>query len=232
MYPNKGGYIQMTYKTLTYSKLNYIYKATMKISLFLFEKVFKGKIYGLENLNTFDSYILAMNHASYLDWLIVYSYFYKHQKIKIRFLAKEKLFKNPFWKTLMLSANCIKVPDNFNYSEFKDLRSKIIEDNVVIGIFPEGTRSHNGKIQEAHPGIVNIIKLTDKPVIPVALIGFYDLWPRSSLLPKLIKSYKSNPIINIGKPIINDPGITISRKEESTLKIMTAIANLQSVNNG
>ena len=99
----------------------------LRVFLFYFLQIEKGKVNGLENLQKYSSYILVINHVSYLDWLILYAYFKYHHRIKIKFLAKEKLFNHPVWKPLMYAADCIKVPEKYSIGSYKELSAiKII----------------------------------------------------------------------------------------------------------
>jgi 1-acyl-sn-glycerol-3-phosphate acyltransferase len=67
----------------------------------------------------------------------------------------------------------------------------------IIGIFPEGTRSPNGELLPGKEGVAKIAILTKVPVVPIGLVGCYDIWPRDKILPALFKKCK----INIGEPI-------------------------------
>lgn len=205
------------FKTL---KIQY-FKLIMKLSLLYFFKFAKGEVNGIENIRRFDEYIIAMNHVSYLDWMVIFSYYHYYQKKHVTFLAKEKLFSNLFFGPLMQCANCVCIPDNFDFKNYKELIIKLRNAKSIIGIFPEGTRSYDGKIQPPKTGIINIAQLLGLPIVPVGLKGFYEAWPRNKMLPKL-KNIKMK--INFGKPMIMPYKIYVHDKKQG---INTIMANIQ-----
>jgi len=200
------------------------FQLIMKISLFYFYKIGKGTVQGEENLDKYKSCILALNHNSYLDWMVVYAYFKYEKNITIKFLAKEKLFKHILWKPLIYASKCILVPETPSFALYRDLYVKLRKNNSIVAIFPEGTRSPNGEIQDAHGGIINIALTSKKPIIPVGLSGFYDAWPRHKKFPKMFFSKKM--IINIGSPILLGECMAPAYKKENTKKIMNSISAL------
>ncbi|OGC03164.1 hypothetical protein A2276_07120 [candidate division WOR-1 bacterium RIFOXYA12_FULL_43_27] len=174
------------------------FTTVQNISLRIFDRYCEGEIKGIENiLNLSSGFILACNHSSYLDWLILYSVFKNRFQREIVFLAKEKLFKSPLWQKLIKAANCIMVTDTgVSLSSLRKIY-KTIRTNGIVGIFPEGTRSHNGELLQAKDGIAKIAMLTGAPVIPVGIIGLYEVWPRHKLFP----SGFNKCVIKIGEPI-------------------------------
>lgn len=94
----------------------------------------------------------------------------------------------------------------------------------AIGIFPEGTRSSNGKIQEPKDGVGYILLKMNVPVVPIGLVGFYDAWSRHRRFPKIAKCS-----VNIGKPIYFDLSVFTENKYPLSLlteNIMNEIAKL------
>lgn len=128
------------------------------------------------------NFILASNHESYLDWIVLWAIFKYRYRRKVFFLAKEKLFDHWFWGMIMRHAECVKV--NNSGSKIIDERSLEFLSNNIIGIFPEGTRSRTGKLQEFKSGVVVFSKKMNSPILPVALNGFYETWPSNSKFPK------------------------------------------------
>jgi len=205
----------------------------MKLSLFIFKYIMKGEVKGEENLDIFNKYIIALNHVSYLDWMIVYSYFKFKKNIEITFLAKEKLFKSKIWKPLVICSKTIMVTNNRNISSMRILKNKV-EESKIIGIFPEGTRSLDGKIYAPQNGIAHIIQSTNTPVIPIGLKGFYEYWPRNKTLPSFFHKKNVKSEIIIGKPIISNPDIKIidnKTKSESIMKTISTLTDIEYVPN-
>ncbi len=154
-------------------------------------------INGEENTNIDGPYILAANHISYLDPIILGI----SLKKPINFLAKKEVFDNPFLGFLARNIGAIPV-DRKNASSNSLAVKKslnILNKGKVLGIFPEGTRSLDGKLLNFNSGIIKLSLKTGAPVLPVGIIGTFDIYPPKSKIPKLF--YRKKIILNIGKPI-------------------------------
>lgn len=188
------------------------------LSLLYFYIFCNGKVYNLKNVeNEFDKgFILAPNHTSYFDWLILYAIFLYKYKLKIIFFAKKKLFKHPVFCILMHRANCICV--NGNDGMNKDF-IKSIRKNKYLAIFPEGTRSRTGELVELKSGIIKVSAITMRPIIPVALCGFYRAWPPHNKFPRINKCH-----IIFGDPYI--PAVS-TRKDLTEELIADELSSLK-----
>lgn len=173
-----------------------------------------GKITGLENIPKDNSFIIVANHSSYLDFIILFCLMPK----KVRFLAAEKFFRSKFWLPIMKITQQIKVDRNISdkqnvYNEVQN----VFDNNGVLGIFPEGTRSRSGKIQKAYSGSAKFAFNYNVPILPVGIIGAYEAWPPHRKWPILKKIN-----INIGRPIFVKTDDFVSE----TSNIMINIARL------
>lgn len=153
------------------------------LGYFYFTVVCKGKIYNEKDLlkivKSKTRFIVALNHESYLDWIVVWSIFRYKYKISIVFLAKEKLFQHKIWGRVVRYSNCIKVTDNG--TKIIDQDAKIKMESSVIGIFPEGTRTRTGQLSDFKPGVAFIAKKLKRSILPLSLNNFYEAWtPRAS----------------------------------------------------
>ncbi|OGC21657.1 hypothetical protein A2291_06075 [candidate division WOR-1 bacterium RIFOXYB2_FULL_42_35] len=177
------------------------FKFTQHFSVRLFEKLCQGEIEGSENIANLNSgFIIACNHTSYLDWLVLFSLFKLRYNKEITFLAKEKLFKHVLFRKLIKAAKCIKVTDSgINISSMRKIL-RTTRNNGIIGIFPEGTRTNNGELLKAKEGIIKIALAAKVPIVPVGLQGFYEIWPRNKLFPTRLRKCK----IKIGNPLYFD----------------------------
>lgn len=149
--------------------------------LYLF--IFCGwKISGLENVPKEGGFILASNHSSNLDPVIMGCVCPR----KVCYLAKEELFINPIsrWVCTQLGAFPIKRGAGDRGAIRESL--KILGSGFGFGIFPEGTRSKDGKLGEGKPGIAMIALKAKVPIIPVALLN--------SQTKKGIRTIIGNPI--------------------------------------
>lgn len=181
-----------------------------------------SEIEGLENIPKNGPVIIASNHESYFDFLC----FTAASPRKIHYMAAEKFFNKAVWKQLMQLTGQIRVdrkhPDKSKV--FQQVFSAL-KQGRMMGIFPEGTRSPDGKLLKAFTGVAKIALQAKVPVVPVGMIGTYEIMSRHDKRPKLKKAK-----IKIGKPIYFNEYHNIEHKDhhfrEVTDKIMLEIAEL------
>jgi len=76
-----------------------------------------------------------------------------------------------------------------------------LAESKYIALFPEGTRSRDGTIQELKPGAILLARRLRRPIIPVFLDGFFDAWPPGRFLPRPRHLH-----LRFGEPIdVTDP---------------------------
>lgn len=154
---------------------------------------FKVRFFGRENIPS-PPYIAASNHASYLDPPLVGI---ACRKDDLDFMAKATFFDIPVIGTWYRMVRCIEVESGKN--SIKGIREalKRIKQKRSIGIFPEGTRSEDGGLQEGQKGAGFIIARAGVPVVPVYLDGTAKAMPRGG---KIRPGTEIN--VYIGKPIM------------------------------
>jgi 1-acyl-sn-glycerol-3-phosphate acyltransferase len=189
-------------------------------SWYFFKYMCRGKVYNVDNLID-PPYIIAANHVSYMDWSVLFGLFRKTIKNDIVFIAKKKLFENAYFKLLMEYSHSIFVDQEKVDKEFLKSVYRVANTGKVIGIFPEGKRTEDGKLIKAFPGVGKIALMTGLSVIPVGLNGFYEMQPKGAAIPRI-----ANASINIGKPIRFSKKDNEIDAESYTRIIMKRIASL------
>lgn len=182
-------------------------------------------IKGLDNIPKNGAFIAVSNHVSYLDPLIIPSIFIKYFKRKVHYLAKRELFEGWIGSTFQNATGGILLDREKGGKIALKNALNMLEKKEVIGIFPEGTRSKNGKLQKGKTGVARLALAARVPVIPVGLIGTFEIMPKGKRIPKLKRAK-----INIGKPIYfnkyYDKKITRRLLRNITDEIMKEIAKL------
>jgi len=181
------------------------------------------KINGFSNLPKDKPFIFAVNHASFIDDFVVPFTVCKHINRYVHMYCNDKFLKNFLLRKLLEWTKIIpirtyksKEQKEINKKAF-DVALKFLKNNEVVGIFPEGHRSKDGKLQKAYSGVAILALKSNVPVIPIGTIGTYNIWPKGKKLPSLKKC-----IVNIGKPLY----FKSKNKEIITKKVMEEIAKL------
>jgi 1-acyl-sn-glycerol-3-phosphate acyltransferase len=142
------------------------------------------EIIGIENLPESGGFIIASNHVSYLDPAVLVASLNR----KIYFITKKEVFKNTFLSFLLNKLNAFSVDrENIDMLALKKAIN-ILQEEIVLGIFPEGTRSSNGELQELKLGAIKIAMKTGVPILPVGITGTHKIYPRGIKFPILFKN--------------------------------------------
>ena len=183
------------------------------------------KVNGLENAPKKGPFIIAANHASYIDHLIIVCIFVKHTNQKVHFLSKKEHFDNLLKEAWHTYAGAIPLDREKGGKEALRLAIKSLNQGKIIAIHPEGTRSLTGKLMKGKTGVAQLILKAKVPVVPVGLIGTFEILPKGKYTPKLKKA-----TMNIGKPMYFNKyyNLPITKKllREATTKVMKKIAKL------
>jgi long-chain acyl-CoA synthetase len=151
-----------------------------------FRAFMRIKARGLENLPG-QACIIAPNHQSVLDGFLVASLL-KRRFIKRTYVyAKEKHFRGPILRFLANRNNIILVDVNKDLKLSIQKLAEVLKKGKNLMIFPEGTRSLNGKMGEFKQTFAILSQELKVPVIPVAIKGSYDILPAGSRFPRLFK---------------------------------------------
>lgn len=142
--------------------------------------LFEIRIFNAKRVPRSGAVILAGNHQSLLDpWLLGLS-----QLRRACYLARDSLFSVPVLGFLLRQYDSVPVArESTSARHSLEICVKVLEKKRALILFPEGTRSQDGKLQPLKRGISLIAKMSDALVVPVLVRGAYDLWPRTQKLP-------------------------------------------------
>lgn len=153
-------------------------------------------IRGAENIPDEGGVMIASNHASYLDPPVVGV---GYRKRPVHFMARNTLWKPGFGKWWMDSVGCIPVARGTGDRRALTVTIKMLKEGKVVSMFPEGTRTEDGELQEAKGGVGFIIEKSQCVVVPAYIDGSYKAHAKGA---KFIKPYKVT--ITYGKPITQE----------------------------
>jgi len=127
--------------------------------------------------------IVAANHASNLDVPIIGSWLIPRLGRRIHWLGKKELFDWPVIGWVATNGGVHPVDRGAADVEAFRLAQRILDEGHVLFVFPEGTRSPDGRLQEARDGIALLALRTGALVVPVGVAGSDGVWPKGQRLP-------------------------------------------------
>jgi len=140
----------------------------------------KFRVFGLENIPETGGVLLAANHQSYMDPVLVAMVLPR----EMHFMARRSLFRNPVFRAIIVSYNAFAIErDTADVKGVKEAIARLEAGNILL-VFPEGTRTENGTIGRMKPGIGMLAERAAVPIVPVLIDGAYEVWPKGSRIPR------------------------------------------------
>jgi 1-acyl-sn-glycerol-3-phosphate acyltransferase len=178
----------------------------------------KVKVIGLDNIDKGRPYIFAANHQSQFDIFTMQGCF----DFDFRWLAKKELFQVPLFGRAMHLAGYISIDRSHGRQALKSLKeaAERIAAGTSVILFPEGTRSMDGKLHDFKSGGMVLAIKSGVPLVPVGISGTYEILPKGSLLAK-----PGQVTIRVGKPIATKD-FSAGQKHELATMIQGEVARL------
>jgi 1-acyl-sn-glycerol-3-phosphate acyltransferase len=191
---------------------------------FLFRAVARIRVEGLENAPRSGPVLLVANHTTNADSPLVAAWLQPALGRPIQFMAKEQLFVS-FFLPLLRRYGAIFVRAGGSDVEAYRAGLAVLRAGGVLGVFPEGTRSPDGRLGEAHPGAALLALRSGAAVLPVGVSGGQRFLGRHARLP----SFRTRLVIRVGEPFTVTPDPALQRRDATTAasdEIMRRIAAL------
>jgi 1-acyl-sn-glycerol-3-phosphate acyltransferase len=192
----------------------YLYWVTKVVLTPILTVAFRPRVEGVRHVPRRGPAILACNHVSYLDWMFLPLVVrWRH----ISFLAKMEYFtgsglRGRFHRFFFTATGQVAVDRSGSDAASAALRTaaRLLRQGKLVGIFPEGSRSRDGRLNRGRTGLARIAAETGVPVIPCATVGAFDLCPPGKRVPRPRKVG-----IRFGQPMTfpGGPGATPSPQE-------------------
>jgi 1-acyl-sn-glycerol-3-phosphate acyltransferase len=190
----------------------------------MFDMFFRGQVAGTENLPVSGAFLIAANHASHLDPPLIGC----HVPRQMCFFARKTLWSGGFASWWLDAVGTIPV-DRDGGQDVGALKRVLrsLADGKVMILFPEGTRSPDGQLQTAKPGVGFIVCKTQVPVVPVRIFGSFEAFGKGAKVPTL-----GAPVtVVFGQPIspaaYDDPKAGKERYQIASARIMAHIARIE-----
>lgn len=172
--------------------------------------------------------IVAANHASNLDGVVVGGWLTRALGRRIHWLGKKEMVEWPILGRLVEAGSIHPVDRSAGDVEAFRLARRILDEGHVLMVFPEGTRSPDGSLQEARDGLALLALRSNAPILPLGIAGSDRVWPKGRW-----PAPGGRVVVRVGAPFrLSDvlaPDILVDRraaKHAATRAIMVRIAAL------
>jgi 1-acyl-sn-glycerol-3-phosphate acyltransferase len=168
----------------------------------LFKTLWNYKVtMGLGNMPEYGPVVVVPNHQCEFDPFLVGCAVHR----KVAWLSKAENFEYPIYKTIIEPFGTIPIHRGQHDEEAMAKVKALLNAGECVGIFPEGTRSPDGKLGAFHTGAARLCLETGAPFLPVAVIGSYKILPKSK---SIMQTKFGIPIeIRVGKAVYLDPNL-------------------------
>jgi len=135
----------------------------------------KLRIEGKANIDKRQKYILLANHASLFDIIAIMAFY-----PEVAWFGHERMLRIPLVKQMLMMTDYIPMKLS-NITNTRKMLSSLEEKALIksVAIFPEGTRSLDGKLNSFYRGFIHLFRVTGNDILPVTLNGFYKLKPKN-----------------------------------------------------
>lgn len=195
------------------------YRAAKLVSIPVMHAVWRPRVEGMENVPERGPAIIAANHLSALDSFFLPALMPR----RVTFVAKNEYFTgNPITRMIM-SGNLAIDRDSAGAAQaMLDAAAGVLDEGGLFGIYPEGTRSPDGRLYKGKIGVAWLTLTTGAPVLPVALEGTDKVLPPGASVPRVHRI-----TVKIGKPMTFEGEAGKARdRREVTDQVMEAIREL------
>ncbi|NWG12140.1 MAG: AMP-binding protein [Acidobacteria bacterium] len=151
-------------------------------ALFVLLKVScRMEVRGKENLPRDGPFLICPNHLSYLDPFAVMSVLPHRIFRKVFFVGASEYFTTWYMKVLARLANIVPVDPDGHLLQAMKVGAYGLRQGRILCIFPEGMRSFDGELKEFKKGAAILSQEVQVPIVPVGVVGTFEVWPRDTL---------------------------------------------------
>ena len=148
----------------------------------IFRLLFRGQTIGISNLPKAGGVVVVSNHGSHLDPPIL-----GHALGRpVAFMAKSELFKVPILSLIISACGAYPVKRGAGDREAIRNASNRLREGWATGVFLDGTRQENGRVNDPKAGAALLAARTGCPILPVAIVNSHRAFPKGSFLPRFV----------------------------------------------
>jgi 1-acyl-sn-glycerol-3-phosphate acyltransferase len=198
-----------------------LYAFLKPIAVFLMRAWFGLRVRGAEHVPARGPALIVSNHQSILDPPVIGG----AARRQIYFLAKAELFRIPMFGSLIRALHARPVRREGSDPGALRTAAQLLGEGKALLVFPEGTRSLNGRLGEGKPGVGMLAVTSGAPVVPAYVSGTLEALPKGSAWPR-----RSQVSVSFGPALHFKPRNGAGRKEryrEAAQEMMRGIAELK-----
>ena len=201
-----------------------IYGFSHYLATTAYETFFRGDVVGLEHLPPSGGFLLAANHVSHLDPFIIGSLLPR----QVAFFGRKTLWTPglPSWWLNAVGVIPVDRDGGSDVAAIKRVLNALKLQKTII-LFPEGTRSRDGRLQRPKPGVGLFACRSQVPVVPARIFGSFEALGKGGKIPRL----GTRVTVVFGAPLISadydSPDVGKERYQIASERIMARIAALQ-----
>jgi len=141
---------------------------------------FRYRVWGREHVPRTGGALLVSNHQSFFDPVLVAVGLPR----QVHYMARQSLFQNRVFRWLILSLNAMPLRrGTVDLGALRETVARLKRGELVL-VFPEGTRTPDGRIQPLRRGVELLARNSGVPIVPVVIDGAYECWPKHRSLPR------------------------------------------------
>ena len=197
---------------------SFVYACVSYLLVFpVFRFLFRGQSTGITSLPKTGGVVVVSNHGSHLDPPIL-----GHALGRpVAFMAKSELFKLPILASIISACGAYPVKRGAGDREAFRTASDRLNEGWATGVFLDGTRQENGRVNVPKAGAALLAARTGCPILPVAIVNSHRAFPKGSILPRFVSIH-----LRVGELI--QPPLTRNRKDliSTTKEIQIAINSM------
>ena len=162
---------------------SFVYACVSYLLVFpIFRFLFRGQVIGISNLPKTGGVVVVSNHGSHLDPPIL-----GHALGRpVAFMAKSELFKVPILSFIISACGAYPVKRGAGDREAIRNASNRLSEGWATGVFLDGTRQENGRVNDPKAGAALLAARTGSPILPVAIVNSHRAFPKGSVLPRFV----------------------------------------------
>ena len=197
---------------------SFVYGCVSYLFVFpIFRFLFRGKTIGISNMPKNGGVVVVSNHGSHLDPPIL-----GHALGRpVAFMAKSELFRIPILSFIISACGAYPVKRGAGDREALRTASNRLIEGWATGVFLDGTRQENGRVNDPKAGAALLSARTGCPILPVAIVNSHRAFPKGSFLPRFVSIH-----LKVGELI--QPPTTRKREDltSTTKEIQLAINSM------